>query len=186
MTTPNYPTNPAGDDFTRRAQAAAEHAERALSDASMYRPEGADEVVDPAPVLAGQSPIYDTEVPDEDGQPEGTVDLSDMPPLRDLSRELPGVRYGYTADAVDVIRLIPEDVLKAGQTDADELTDGADGFDLSMLDKVSGMREVIPAAEKFVMSLAEDADVMREWLIQRGSVQVVMAAFNVAQAHVKN
>lgn len=179
MTTPNH-------SFDEKAAAAAEHAEKALADASMYRPTEADEVVDPAPVLAGQSPIYDTEVPDENGQPEGTVDLSDMPPLRDLSRELPSTRYGFTADAVGVIRLLPEDMLKQGEEGADELTDGADGVNLAMLDKVVGMREVIPAAEQFVMSVAEDADAMREWLIARGEVQVVMAAFNVAQAHVKN
>lgn len=171
MTTPD----PA---FHDRAQAAAAHAERALADASVYRPEGADEVVDPAPVLADVDPSFD--------QDEGTVDLSDMPPLRDLSRELPSVRNGLTIDAVEVIRLIPADLLKDAETDADELTSDVAGVDLSMLDRVVGMRDVVPAAEQFVMSLAENADDMREWLIRRGDVASVMGAFNLAQAHVKN
>ena len=179
MTTPN-------PNFDEQSQAAADHAERALNEASMYRAAGADEVVDEAPVLAGHSPAYETDTPTDEGQAEGTVDLSDMPELRDLSHELPSVRYGFTADAVDVIRLIPEELLKAGEQAADELTDDVEGIDLAMLDKVSGMREVIPAAEKFVMSMAADADAMREWLIARGEVQVVMAAFNLAQAHAKN
>lgn len=179
MTTPN-------PSFADNAAAASEHAERALSEATMYRPTEADETVDSSPVLAGHGVAYENDTPTDEGQAKDTVDLSDMPPLRDLSRELPGVRYGFTADAVEVIRLMPESLLKASEEDVDELTDGASGFDMSMLDKVVGMREVIPAAERYVLNMAENEDDMREWLIARGEVSVVMAAFNYAQAHAKN
>lgn len=104
--------------------------------------------VDPAPALAGVSPQFDT-LADE-------VDLSDMPPVRDLRRALPAQRMRVQSKLVKLRALEAKlpDSFKNGVSDEDI---SEEGFEI--------VCQMMEAAQDFLLDQAEDREAMERWLI---------------------
>lgn len=104
-------------------------------------------IVDDQPALAAVDAQFDTAVSD--------VDLSDMPPVRDMKRMLPAQRMRARAQLLELRDLeekLPESFKSGGTADVT-----AEEFEV--------VCDMMDAAERLVLGQAEDRDAMEKWLL---------------------
>lgn len=204
MSTENQNVAPAHAEPAENQNVAPTYAEPAGNDAPAYvenidadvrendprvlgREVAAEEITDPSPVLADVAPAYGEPVEnaaDVDAEKD-EPDMSTLPAFRSFEHELPSARFVYVIRAVEIIRLLPEDMVAGDTAEADLLADDQK-VDFDMLDNVTALAEVVPAMEQYVLDVARDPEAMRAWLVEQGTINAVMRAFTAAQAHAKN
>ena len=109
-------------------------------------PEGAN--VDPAPVLGDVSPEFNTAVDD--------VDLSGMPPVRDLKKILPAARMRVQKQLVK-LKTLEEKLPESFKSGAETGEVSEEDFEI--------VCEMMEAAQEFLLGQAEDREAMEQWLI---------------------
>lgn len=103
---------------------------------------------DSSPALATVAPTYDAD------SALDSVDLSDMPSIKELTRMLPADRFDIKCRAGEIGEMLPDEWAdEDGEIDSSSIESGS-------IENLQIMRKMMVAVQEFVLDMAEDRQAM--------------------------